>query len=209
MAKATLTWTQSQSDFAFWSESPSLTAPTRLAIRESDIVLVPQPGFSHYKGPVFPVKTEELFRHLRENVPAGMTVELAVEDVDYKELSLHSELLIIATLLVKWVAAPVAVGLVKDYIQKRLGKRTKNADVRFNLIVDATDADKRKTAQISYEGPAETFESSLKDALKSFPELPANEQTASKQSQRGKESDARRSREIRRTRKGSRKRPKS
>jgi hypothetical protein len=196
LVKGTCTYTQTESDFSYWSSLPSLPIELRESIRQADIVIVPQPGFGDYTGPLFPVKTEELFRHLRDNVPAGMKVELGVEDADYRELALHSEIVIIATILAKWLGAPLAVGLIKDYLMKRLGKRFKTAEVRFTMIVDHSEGGNKKTGQISYEGPAQTFETSLKDALKSFGAPPAKKEIAPSESQAGSQNDTHRNRKI-------------
>ena len=153
MTKDRCTYAETDSDFCYWSSLTSINSELRESIRRADLVLVPQPGFGDYEGPLFPVRTEELFQYLRANVPSDMTVELAVDDRDYKELALHSEIIILASILVKKLGAPVAISLIKDYLAKRLGKRFKKADVRFTMIVDSRDGVNRKTAQISYEGP--------------------------------------------------------
>ena len=84
MAKSNCTWTRTDSGFSFWSTQGSLTDELRESFRQADIVLVPEPGFGDYTGPLFPVNTGEFFRYLREKAPAGVKVELAVEDSDYK-----------------------------------------------------------------------------------------------------------------------------
>ena len=165
MTKPSCIVTQTDKDFMYWSGRPHLTNETREAIRHSDIVIVPDEGFRNHIGPVFPVRTEELFQYLRQQAQRDLMVELGVEDADYNEVALHSDLILIATALVKNVVAPAAVSFIAAYLKKRLGNRFKTDEVRFKLLVEDTDGKSKRTRQISYEGPAATFESTLKQAV--------------------------------------------
>jgi addiction module HigA family antidote len=165
MDKQLCVCTETDSGFRYWSSLPSLTGEIRKAVRQADIVLVPYEGFRNYQGPVFPVGTEELFQIIREQVPTGMEVELAIEDADYKELALHSDIVTIADFLVKYLAAPVAVALITAYLKKRLGGRFSSTQVRASMIVDHSKGDTRQAMRISYEGSATAFERSVKEAL--------------------------------------------
>jgi len=167
VSKPAWTCMETQSDFAYWSGLPSLTTETREAIRQADIVLVPDPGFGDHVGPIFPVGTGEFYQWLREKAQVTAKVELAVEDADYRELVLHSDVVRIATLLVKWLAASLAVDLIKDYLKERLGDRFKGSKVYCTLIVDQSHGETRKAVQLSYEGPADTLVASMKQALES------------------------------------------
>jgi len=204
--ESTGAWIPTQSDFVYWSSLLSLSTELRQSIQQADIVLVPQPGFGDYTGPLFPVRTEELFRHLRQNVPAGLKVELAVEDADYKELALHADIVRIATVLVKWLTAPLAIDLIKDYLKGHLGKRFKSAEVRFTMIVDQSDGRNKKAGQISYEGPADTFESLLKHALDSLGTTHTKNHVAMAGDQPDAKNDTHRNREVSHVRKGTTKR---
>lgn len=168
MSKPLITISNAQSGFPYWSSLPSLTNELRESIKEADVVFVPLPGYGQYKNPVFPVGTEELFHYFVHNAPSNLKVELAIEDRDYRELSLHSDIVRIATLLVQYVAAPVVVGLVIDYVKKTLGAKFETAEVRFTMNVDKSRGDVKRVQSISYEGPAKTFESALSEALGSL-----------------------------------------
>lgn len=159
---------ETEAGFDYWSRRPSLSPTIQQAVREADIVLVPFEGFRDYQGVLFPVGTEELVQNLREQLDPNLKFDVAIEDTDYKELALHGDLVIIADFLVKYIVAPVAVGLIVDYLRKRLGSRFRSADVRSSLIVDQSEESVRRTMRISYEGPASTFEAVFKDALNSL-----------------------------------------
>jgi hypothetical protein len=154
-----------QTGFQYWSSAKSLSCETQLAIARSDIVLVPEEGFGEYVVPLFPEGTDELFQFLRTNVPSGMNVELAAEDADYKELALHEDTVNIASVLVTLLAAPVAVGLIVEYLKNRLGSRLGKTEVRASMILDQSDGPNSKTLRMRYEGPADAFERTMRKAL--------------------------------------------
>jgi predicted DNA binding CopG/RHH family protein len=154
-----------QTGFAYWSNAESLSRETQMAVQRSDIVLVPAEGFGDYVGPVFPKGTDELFQFLRTNAPAGMSVELAAEDADYKELTLHGDTVYIASVLVRLLVAPVAVGLIVEHLRNRLGSRLGKTEVRASMILDQSDGPNSKTLRMSYEGPANEFEKTMHEAL--------------------------------------------
>jgi predicted DNA binding CopG/RHH family protein len=154
-----------QTGFGYWSNVGSLSRETQLAVQRSDIVLVPAEGFGDYVGPVFPKGTDELFHFLRSHAPSGMNVELAAEDADYRELALHGDTVYIASVLVRLLVAPTAVGLIVEYLRTRLGGRLGKTEVRASVILDQTDGPNSKTLRVSYEGPANTFEKTMHEAL--------------------------------------------
>jgi predicted DNA binding CopG/RHH family protein len=157
--------TEVETGFRYWSDVGSLSDETRAAVGRSDIVLVPAEGYGDYAGPVFPVGTNELFQFLRSKAPSGMGVELATEDTNYAELALHGDIFYLATVLVTLLGAPVATGLIVEYLKKRLGSRLDNTEVRASMILDCRDG---KTIKLSYEGPARTFERTIKETLSSI-----------------------------------------
>jgi predicted DNA binding CopG/RHH family protein len=156
-----------QTSFQYWSNAESLTVETQMAIQRSDIVLVPAAGFGDYTEPVFPKGTDELFQFLCANAPSGIKVELAAEDEDYKELALHADVVYIATVLVRLVVAPLAIGLIVEHLKNRLGSRLGKTEVRASMILDQTDGPNSKTLKLSYEGPAIAFEKTMREALSS------------------------------------------
>jgi uncharacterized protein (DUF4415 family) len=157
-----------ETGFQYWSGAGFLSDETRAAIGKSDIVLVPAEGCGDYAGPVFPVGTNELFQFLRSKVPSGINVELAVEDANYAELALHGDILHLASVLVTLIGAPVATGLIVEYLKKRLGSWLHNTEVRASLILDQGNGVNSKPIKISYEGPARTFEKTMNEVLASI-----------------------------------------
>jgi hypothetical protein len=160
---------ETSKDFRYWSTIGGLSEGTRANVLRADIVVVPSDGFRDYPGPLFPSGTAELFHYLKGNLPSGSEAELAVEDQDFRELSLHADILTIATCVVKYAAIPLLVKLLGDWIAKRLGSRANVSEVRASLVVVQADGAQSKNIQISYEGPAATFEATVKSALDKVP----------------------------------------
>lgn len=159
------TYAEVQNGFQYWSNAGSLSLEMQAAIHASDIVLVPAEGFGDYVGPLFPKGTDELFHFLRAKAPSRTKVELAAEDEDYKELALHADTVHVATVLVRLLVAPVALGLIVEYLKNRLGSRLGKTEVRASMILDQTDGPNSKTLRLSYEGPAIAFENTMREAL--------------------------------------------
>ena len=151
--------------FEYWASRNSLSPFTRDALLNAKIVLVPHENFGEQVLPVFPDNTTELFRSLREQAPEGITVEIAVEDKDYREVALHSELVRLATILVQWIVAPVAVGLLVEYLKTSLGPRFSQSQVEMSLIVEQECRNGRRAFQLNYKGPAESFAQTVNSSL--------------------------------------------
>lgn len=91
-------------------------------------------------------------------------------DEDYRKLALHSDLIRIATIVVKYAVAPVTTTLVADYLKKRFLKRFGESDVKASFVVEHADG---KTIKLEYGGPSATFEKTMtrliKDSSKESP----------------------------------------
>lgn len=163
-------------DFEHWSTTELLPKEIRDSIRGAELVLLPDDGFRDYSGPVFPVGTEELFQFLRDRLENRSAVEIAVEDANYKEVALHSEILRLAVVLVRKIAAQATIGLIVDYLKKRLGSRFKNAEVRSTMVIDLNTPTVRKALRVSYEGPADTFERVIGETISKLGQQTAADQ---------------------------------
>ncbi|MGA2967507.1 MAG: hypothetical protein ABSD64_14965 [Terriglobales bacterium] len=168
-ASHTLVCDNTDRTLAYWSSLDSLSPETRSAVRRASIIVVPSDGFREYTGPVFPVGTIEFFRLLRERSPQEAAVEIAVDESEYKEVALHSGLVRLAGIIVKYVFAPVASGMIVEYLKTRLGSRFSKSEVEASMIVDQSDGVNHKAWQIKYKGPASTFENVVGGAIASLP----------------------------------------
>jgi hypothetical protein len=156
--------------YEYWRTRPYLSDETRDAVKNAPVLIVPTEGFREQDIRVFPVQTEELFHFLREKMPPEATVEIVINDKDYKELALHGALLIVGSIVAGGAtlfAIPVLVNVVSEYINRRLftENEQKTTDVRWELtVVDGT-----KATKLTYEGPAIDFRTEMLTAIAQLP----------------------------------------
>src|ERR1035438_6162871 len=152
------------------------TVETRATVERAGIVLVPDEGFRDYAGPVFPQGTVDFLQFLREHSPSGTDVAIAAEDADYREVILHSDIVRLATMIVEYAAAPLAIHIIGAYLWDLLGSRHQRAEVRAAIVVDRKDASGEQTVRISFEGPAPNIEGALTAAIASLLREPVKHQ---------------------------------
>jgi hypothetical protein len=165
----TLSTNPTERTLQYWSSLDSLSAETQRAVGQASIVIVPQDGFRDHTGPVFPTGTVELFRLLRERSPQSTPVEIAIDEPEYKELTLHYDLVTLAGVVVEYVVAPVVAGLLVEYLKVRLGDRFSKSDVEASITVDESDGVNHRAWEIKYKGPAPTFETTVQNAIATLP----------------------------------------
>jgi len=126
-------------------------------VRNADVVFVPESAFREHPGPFFPQQTEEFFAWVSEHIPVGVEVEAAVEDDDFRELGLHSELIILAHLLVTEAALPITLGVISNYVWARIHSPHRERAVRVSLTVVDDKKSRKRTKTFTYEGTPENF----------------------------------------------------
>lgn len=164
---------QNETNITIDAEQPGnmehLGSATRTAVERATIVVLPDPGFGEYVGPVFPQGTVDFFHFLRERAPTSVSVALAGEDADHKEVVLHADVVRLATILVEYGVAPIATSLVAAYLKDWLGSRFDSAEARTSIVVSRKEPGVEQTLRISYAGPARNAEQALRDAIQNLP----------------------------------------
>lgn len=145
----------------YWCNRPYVSDEAKVEIGAASLVILPKEGFRDHLGPVFPVGTEELLRYLQSELPGDVPVGIAVDEDKYVELALHGALVIIGTFLVTAIAAPVVANIISEYIKKRWGSKQETTNVRVELRIE----DVERTSSISFEGPAEQFLPTTRNAI--------------------------------------------
>lgn len=156
-----------------WIDDPSLSEQTRTRLLRANMLLVPDEGHAGSGVRYFPQGTIDFFDFLTKNKPQDLVIDACVEDDDYKELSLHSDILIIAGLVVSHVVVPLAVNLVSDYISDWLKNRKNDSAVKAKLTV--TFEQNRRSIEIEYYGAAEEYSKAIHDALSKIESLPEDD----------------------------------
>jgi hypothetical protein len=140
---------------------PWVDSALRDSLRVADVVFVPWEKFREVDEPLFPSGTAELFQALRVHAP-NLRSEIAVSDEAYSEVALHADVVFLPTLLLSSVAVPIVVNLVSEWLSERLLERAKDADVKFEVIVEDSGGG---TRLLRYEGPVSSFESLVNQRL--------------------------------------------
>jgi hypothetical protein len=165
-----------------WASRPYITEGLHQQLLEANFLIVPNEGYGDRADLVyFPVGTERLFGFLRGSTQEGLSVDICIEDEDYKEVALHADLMIIARFVVTSLVAPLAVKLIAEYIKDRIKGRQKEIEVRSKLVVN--DSTTGRSVKLSYEGPATEYRDVMVKALQELsearwlvsPALPASE----------------------------------
>jgi len=158
-----LTVEDTTKDFQYWLNRPYIGAELRKQLAAANFLVVPREGFRERTEPVFPVGTESLYDFIKNQASDGMKPDICIEDNDYRELALHSTLLIIGGFIVTSLVAPVVVNVISEYIKKKMGPDHADGTVKCDItVVDENGAAKK----ITYEGPATTFERTVGAAVK-------------------------------------------
>ncbi|MBU2540923.1 MAG: hypothetical protein KJ593_03375 [Candidatus Omnitrophica bacterium] len=144
----------SSENFDTWINREYIPAESRTLLRNANILFVPHENFHEQKVPVFPHKTEEVFHFLRRHAPKGINVDICIADDDYKEVVLHSALIIFGSIVVSAIALPVLKDLLSEYLKQKLFNKS-NSNIKVSLTVVNTSG---KGKQFDYEGPIENFD---------------------------------------------------
>jgi hypothetical protein len=150
-------------NFQHLASSTTFSKHLKNSIQKSSLVVVPHEGFGQYKGPVFPVQTDEFWNYLQSHAPSEINVELGAEENEYKELALHGDIVRLAMLLVRSKEAHLIPDLLVGYLKNRLGNRFNSSTVLASVIVDQGET--KTASQLSYEGPVPDFGNTLKKAI--------------------------------------------
>lgn len=154
----------------YWLNRPYLSETVRENIGRSDLFLVPHEHFRENYPQLFPTGTEEFLVHIRESFPEH-SVEIAIDDKEYKELALHSATVILAGMVVfvsTEFVVPVLVSVVSDYISSLLDRKScrESDKVRWDLTL----IDGERSIKVAYDGPASSFASDMQKSIDSLNE---------------------------------------
>lgn len=151
--KADFAITDSEESFDTWLNRPYLSGELRQQLRKADVLIVPIEGFREISNPVFPVGTESLYDFLSKNIPQNINIDICIDDSNYAELALHSDLHRIGSFVVKRLVLPFLITLLVNYISQELSIDEKDR-VKVSITV-VNEEGGSKT--LDYEGPANKF----------------------------------------------------
>jgi hypothetical protein len=134
-------------------------------LESAALLVLPGEGHAGYLGPVFPAHAGELISHLAKVAGDQFRVEVASADAEYRELALHADIWYLPVLLLADATlGPIVVNMVSSFLYDNIRKLLpgRKAEVRSELLIDRAAG----TLSLKYDGPAETYETVMIDALR-------------------------------------------
>jgi hypothetical protein len=134
----------------------------RRKLAEADVLLLPLGSLRGSEGEVFTGSLARLYEFNRTEGPT-LRVEVASESDEPAELILHGGFFDLGRFLVVETAAPLLIGILANYVWSKLGSNTRErraARVRCEIITQLSD---RSSWMARYDGPADTFEKTVRD----------------------------------------------
>lgn len=165
--------TERNLNFDNWIDRPYIGERTREKLAEANLLFVPDEDYGDEDIVCFPKGTADLFHFFVKSESKELNVDICIEDDDYKELALYSELLIIAGIVVAHLLAPIAVNLISKYIIERTGNRAEKTTVKTKLTVLIEK--ESRSIEYSYHGPANEYQKVMTNALTNIKSLPGTE----------------------------------
>lgn len=147
-----------------WAKRDYIGKELQEKLVKADVLIIPNEGYGDDDINYFPEGTEHLVSFLQRNNRGDHYIDICIEDSDYKELAQHSDLLIIAGAIATTVFAPILVNSVSEYIKQRLGKRADDTTLKTSLTI--TNKSNGESINLTYEGPASTYENIMIGAVK-------------------------------------------
>lgn len=119
----------------------------------ADALLVPEKDFREGVKFVFHQDTTTLFKYLSSQLLGDVSIEILSNDEEYLEISLHSSSFRLGKIVVSYVAAPLLVGLLTNYLYDQM--KAKPTDrVEASLVVEDHQC---RSFQFSFQGEAKDF----------------------------------------------------
>ena len=144
-----------------WCDAMALTDATKALVLGADIALVPTTMRENEAGLLFPENTYQLFQYLQSNA-AGNRIEICAEDEQYRELELHFNEIHLVEIICTLFAAPLVINLLSSYLYDRIKQSDKTGlKVKAKLTVRTPE----KALTFKYDGPAQTFQEVMGNAL--------------------------------------------
>lgn len=157
----------SEKSFSSFIDKDYISQELKERLLAANVLIVPNEGYGDLTDQVhFPAGTSDLYQYLLENEDEKLSIDVCIEDKDFKELSLHADWLALAEFVVKDFLAPLLVALLAEYIIHTRGKRIKHTNVKSTLIVVDTKDEHR--VEYTYEGPALEYKDVMLDAISKF-----------------------------------------
>lgn len=160
------TITECDDSLAARIQSADVSEDVRRNLQAANVLLVPNEGYLEHNQPLFPKGTEQFFQFLRNAQADGVSVDICIDDEAYKELGLHTDLMILSEIVTTILAAPLLVNLTTEFIKNRLGSRRDKTNIKLKMTI--CDEQSKKGMRVDYDGPATEYEFTMNSVLKTM-----------------------------------------
>ena len=142
--------TQDLSVFRDRTSNATLNEAMTVAISNAAVVILPTQFRD--RGLLFPDGTTRLVRYLKTNLPQDVKLEIAITPDDYREVSLHDDLLILASLLIQAPVTQIVLGLITNYISDFMKRPSDRIELNISIKENPQTGTSVKTFR--YKGKA-------------------------------------------------------
>lgn len=119
----------------------------------ADALIVPEKDFREGLPFVFHQDTTTLYKYLSAQLAGALTIEVCANDDEYQEIALHSASFRFSKIVVSYVAAPLLIGLLTNYLYDQM-KAKPTDNVEATLVVEDHEC---RSFLFSYKGEAKDF----------------------------------------------------
>lgn len=131
-------------------------------IKMANLLILPNEGLRDEGDILFPETTIEFFDYIKEASGDQIIADIAISDEDFQRIELHSVVIEVATIIVKWVVFPIVTSMIASFLfdlVKKYRRKPEETFAKVQIITEETEM--KKSKKITYEGPV----SGVKDAL--------------------------------------------
>lgn len=138
-------------------------------IKNANVLLIPEENFRDNGDVLFPETTIEFLTYLKAKLPRDVTVDIAISDSDFQKIELHSDAVIVTTIIINSLLYNTMCSVIASYLYdlaKKYLKKTTDLSAKVQIIIEETETKKSKI--IKYEGPVSEVESFFELASKNM-----------------------------------------
>ncbi|MCB5953253.1 hypothetical protein LI951_14350 [Enterococcus sp. BWT-B8] len=137
----------------------------REQINNSKLLLIPTRTVNEKE--LYPEGTGDFYRFLIDQDDSKeLLAEFIVDDENYGELELHSDIVYLATMVFSGVVLPIIINVVSDYITEMRKRKNEEFDVEVSYIFEEDGG--KTSKKITYKGKAENFDETMKSLKENF-----------------------------------------
>jgi len=150
-------------DIDFWAEQEFLSDSVRESVKNADVIVAPLLNFRDGVEVSFHQGTISFFDYLRIGLQErDFTVVVCAPEDSYYEIALHSRAHRLSNIVATYVAVPLVVSLMANYIFDEL-KASPGDTISTSITIEQHDC---KTSKIEFEGQAKDFQAVIDEVIK-------------------------------------------